>query len=144
MPAALVASVLASLTAAVALLLIVVLGRRARAGAGSWPEVGRALARRARRPLRWLMVVALLAAGVELLLPAQRISTEVYQMEVVEAGGVRLSYSVCCTGGGVDACVAPGGTTLRLGQPVELRRTRLLGRCTAQAMEGPPAPCHCS
>ncbi|MGM9513527.1 hypothetical protein ACS5PK_04655 [Roseateles sp. DB2] len=144
MPAALVATVLAGLTAAVALLLIVMLARRARAGAGSWRDVGWDFARRAWRPLPGLMAAALLMAGAELLLPAERIATEVNHLQVVEGGAVELSYSLCCTGGGTEACVVPGGAALRPGQAIELRRTRLLGRCSARVLDGPPAPCRCS
>lgn len=144
MPATLIATVLACLTAAVAALLLFVLCWRARADAGSWHAGMLDLARRARRPLQGLMTVVLLLAGAELLLPAERISAEVHHLQVLEGGAAELSYSLCCTGGGMDACVVPGGAALWPGQPIELRRTRLLGRCSARVLDGPPAPCRCS
>lgn len=140
MPASQIATVLAGLTAAVAALLLFVLCWRAQARAGTW----RAVAGRSRRPLRWLMTSALLLAGAELLLPPERLETHVHHLQAISGGAVELTYGVCCTGGGMDACVVPAGTALRPGQAVELRRTRLLGRCSAQVMDGPPAPCRCS
>ncbi len=150
MPATLVATVLAGLTAAAAALLLVVLCWRARARAGSWPAAVRDLARRTRRPLLGLMTVALLLAGAELLLPAERIDTQVYFLQRIEGGQVELSFERCCSGGGMDACVLTGNTDdagdmgLQPGQAVTLHRTRLLGRCRAQASEEPPALCRCT
>ncbi|MEO3711775.1 hypothetical protein [Roseateles flavus] len=144
MPALHVASALEGLIAVVAALLLVVLCWRARARTGSWRAGLLDLARRTGRPLQGLMTVALLLVGAELLLPAERISAEVSHLQVLEGGAAELSYSLCCTGGGMDACVVPGGAALRPGQPIELRRTRLLGRCSARVLDGPPAPCRCS
>lgn len=144
MPAALIATVLASLTVAVAALLLVVLCWRARVSAGSWHAGMLNLLRRTRRPLCGLMTVALLLAGAELLLPAERIDTQVYFLQRVEGGRVELSYELCCSGGGMDTCVLSNDAGLKPGQAVTLHRTRLLGRCRAQAREGPPAPCRCT
>ncbi|MDL5032582.1 hypothetical protein QRD43_11775 [Pelomonas sp. APW6] len=144
MPATLVATVLAGLTAAAAALLLVVLCWQARARAGSWHAGMLDLVRRTRRPLRGLMTVALLLAGAELLLPAERIDTQVYFLQRLESGRVELTYELCCSGGGMDACVLPEDTGLKPGQAVTLHRTRLLGRCRAHAREEPPAPCRCA
>lgn len=144
MPATLIATVLASLTAAVAALLLFVLGWRARARAGSWHAVARGLVRRAVRPLQWLTAVAMLLAGAELLLPAERVETQVHHLQRLEGGALELSYGLCCTGGGMDACVVPDEAGLQPGQAIVLHRTRLLGRCRAQVLERPAAPCGCS
>lgn len=144
MPAPLMVTVLAGLTAAVAALLLFLLGWRARGRAGSWHAGALDLAGRARRPLQWLMTSALLLAGAELLLPPERIETQVHHLQAISGGAVELSYVLCCTGGEVASCVLRDAADLHPGQAVELRRTRLLGRCQARAIEGPATPCQCS
>ena len=144
MPALHVAIALAGLMAAVAALLFLLLCQRARTGGGSWRAGAGTLAGRSRRTLPWLMAAVLPMAAAELLLPAERISTQVHHLEGREEGEVELSYPVCCTGGGMASCVLQDAAGLQAGQAVELRRTRLLGRCHARAIDGPPAPCRCS
>lgn len=144
MPATLVATVLSGLTAAVAALLLLLLCRRARQRAGSWPAVARELGRRARTPLQGLVAAGLLMAAAELLLPAERIETQVHHLQRLEGGELELSYVLCCTGGGVDACVVQDGAGLQPGQAVSLSKTRLLGRCRARPGDGPSLPCRCS
>lgn len=139
MPALHVAQVLEGMLAAVAVLLAVLLWRRAAASGGAWRGVVRTLGVRGAT----LLALGLLVAAADALLPAERVATTVHHLQALDGDAVDVAYSLCCTAGEMAGCQAARVPWLQPGQAIVVRRSRLLGRCTLERT-AEESPCHCT
>lgn len=143
MPALVVAHVLQGLIATAVLLLAAFVWHE-RAMLASCARAG------APRLARWLqrggtavLALSLLLAAADVLLPAEVNSTRLDRSSPLGNGAIEVSFGTCCTGGGTGSCQVRPADWVREGQPVEVRQSAVLGRCTVEP-RSLERPCHCS
>ena len=132
MPAQVVAHTLAWLMAATALLLAALLWR----SRGALVPAARAWAHRLAQPLRRAALAGSVLCGLvavaDVYLPPDVTPTRIQGQRPLENGALDVSFGTCCTGGGMATCEVPPAPWVRDGQPIQVRRSSLLGRCTVE------------
>lgn len=143
MPAQVVAHILVWLIAAAALLLAGLLWR----SRGALVPAARARARQWARPLRHGLLAAGVLGGLVVVadasLPVEVTPTRIQDARPLENGNLDVGFGTCCTGGGTARCELPFAPWVRAGQPIEVRRSSLLGRCRVHPRAVEDA-CRCS
>lgn len=132
-----------ALIALAALLLWVAVVRRQRASGRPWRDTARSVATKVRRPLHSLLLAVGLVLALDVLLPWERIATQVHHLRPA-SGGSEVEHVLCCTGGGIAGCEVPGTPALVPGQSIVVQRSRVLGRCSVEPSASPPRRCNCS
>lgn len=127
-----------------AAVMVAILLRNHRASGRTLREAARPYIEKVQGPLRLIAVVGATVILADFLLPPERMVSEVYHLQTVDPDTVKVTYGVCCTGGGNAACNTPSQTEWASGQPILIKRSALLDRCSVEPSPIRPGPCRCS
>jgi len=89
-------------------------------------------------------VCVCLIVGADVLLPRERISTEISYVAVNE-DAMTVVWEICCSGGEIGSCEVPRTSQLSRNQSILVRRSIVFGRrCSVEPSSDQAAPCKCT